>query len=623
MRLFGITPGLAAATWLAAAVPPAMADAPGITQLKAQVLDLEQAALAAEARQPDAAAFTLYIGGKDATALIRSVSIQIDDAGSARYEYSEVEAVALRKNALHTILAVDLAPGAHRLRAQFQGRTTQGSGEFFQATIDQTFTKAAGPAALELDLLKSNYFSGAKLALRDLEAPAAGDKAAPMENPHQRAAAFLAADGRDFAVLCELLKAQDSGPAPSADYGWQLADAYAVFGMDEQAQALYRQYTPSTPSAQPAESPVNPIDPLLAQYNQALSMLDDPAQAPAGVSLLQQLAGNGGVKSEEFLVLRDKVNLTLGYYLLRHQQGQAAAPFFRSVRSPGPYANRATLGLGWALMAPSGEAKAGPAPQHDPQTPARLDVVLHPRLTADIDQARRYQPFPLTQATPHEAQVVRTALVPWVELTGRDPLDPSVQEGMLAIPYSLLHIGAYEEAQQRYDTAVKTLTQVDGWLERALSDVESGGMVAALDRRETAQGNGWHWWLADTDVPDFQWWQSFNPQPPETFYFRKLFADAAFLDALEDYRDLRSMAAAVDAQAVRLPGGENGEVQARIAGLRPALAAALEAQRGRLSQAAAAVVKRYQKQTRAYLAEAHFSLARINDQPPASAGAGS
>ena len=606
--------------WLAAAAPSGMADAPGVSQLKAQVLDLEQAALAAETRQPDAAALTLYIGGKDATALIHTVSVQIDDAVPVRYEYSEAEASALRKNALHAVLAADLAPGTHRLRAQFQGRTTQGQGEFFQAGIDQSFSKAAGPADLELDLLKSNYFSGAKLVLHDLTAPAADDKTAPAGNPHQRAAAFLAVDGRSFAVICELLKAQTGGSPVSADYGWQLADALSAFGLEDRAQTLYRQYAPATPGAQAAEAQSDPLDPLIAQYNQALAMLEDPSQAPAGVTMLQQVAGNGGIKSEEFLVLRDKANLTLGYYFLRHQQGPTAVALFRNVRSPGPYSNRATLGLGWALMAPPGEAKAGPLPQTDPITPPRLDVVLHPRLTPDIDQARRYQPFPLVQASPREAQAVRAALVPWVELTGRDPLDPSVQEGMVAIPYSLLHIGAYEEAQERYNTAIKLLSQVDGWLDAALRDVESGGMVAALDRRETATGNGWHWWLADTDVPDFQWWQSFNPQPPETFYFRKLFADSAFVEALEDYRDLRSMAVALDAQAAQ---GGDARLQVRIAGLRPALMAALEAQRGKLSQAAAVVVKRYQKQTRAYLAEAHFSLARINDQPPPSAGAGS
>ena len=87
-------------------------------------------------------------------------------------------------------------------------------------------------------------------------------------------------------------------------------------------------------------------------------------------------------------------NLALGYALLQDGQSQAAKGPLQRVRLTGPFSNKALLGTGWA--------------------------------DAEVENYRR-------------------ALVPWMELRGRDLLDPAVQESMLAIPYAMSQLDSISQ----------------------------------------------------------------------------------------------------------------------------------------------------------------------------------
>src|SRR5205823_547125 len=97
------------------------------------------------------------------------------------------------------------------------------------------------------------------------------------------------------------------------------------------------------------------------------------------------------------------------------------ADALRQVRSPGPFASRALLDLGWSAVRP---ATGG-------------------------------------------ADAVRRALVPWLELVGRDPFDPAVQEGLVALPYALYHLGAQAQSAEYSERAVRALESTHEMLERA------------------------------------------------------------------------------------------------------------------------------------------------------------
>lgn len=85
--------------------------------------------------------------------------------------------------------------------------------------------------------------------------------------------------------------------------------------------------------------------------------------------------GNLDPFNEELTSLRDKANLALGYALLQDGQARAAKAPLQRVRLEGPFSNKALLGVGWA--------------------------------DAEMNDYQR-------------------ALVPWMELRGRDLLDPAV-----------------------------------------------------------------------------------------------------------------------------------------------------------------------------------------------------
>lgn len=179
--------------------------------------------------------------------------------------------------------------------------------------------------------------------------------------------------------------------------------------------------------------------------------------------------------NEELTSIRDKANLALGYALLQSGQPRAAKSQLQRVRLEGPFSNKALLGVGWA--------------------------------DAELDSYRR-------------------ALVPWMELRGRDLLDPAVQESMLAIPYALAELESISQAADHYLNAIEAFYEETNRIDRTIGHLESGAFFDEFITGDPLDSTGWYWRLEEL------------PEGPEARYLFHLLATHEFQEGLKNYRDL-------------------------------------------------------------------------------------
>ncbi|MGB0218139.1 MAG: tetratricopeptide repeat protein [Sinimarinibacterium flocculans] len=441
----------------------------------------------------------------------------------------------------------------------------------------------------------------------DIYAPGSPD------DPHLRVAEYLSRDSRHYSAIVELRLIDPSNepqrlPEP---YRWQLAENYLAFGLRDRAQAIYRQLERTTDDrlmlgraqlriaefeytrgywaearatlyrmreSLPQEL-VEDWQDLLARvlmaekrygdaaevltdldnsdrqspytrYNLAVALIND-GRAPQGLTVLDRV-GRLVPSDLEELALRDRANLSLGWYFLQSQQGGTAKPPLERVRFEGPFSNRALLGLGWAELAPQGErvskALVGDEPETDSSpftTFSTLGVLLRPGFVEeDIFKRAGLRSFRLSKASEQEEEALAKALVPWVELISRDPMDTAVQEAWLAIPFTLDRLGAYTQALQYYEKAIGVLEEARRRMEAAKISIRQGRMVETIVRREIESEAGWQWKLLDL------------PDAPETYFLQQLLAEHRFQEALKNYRDTRMMQRSLESWSQRLSTAE-------------------------------------------------------------------
>jgi hypothetical protein len=210
-----------------------------------------------------------------------------------------------------------------------------------------------------------------------------------------------------------------------------------------------------------------------AKFNIGVALVRSGRIAEAQ-QLLNEL-GNLNPFNEELTSLRDKANLALGYALLQDGQPVAAKLPLQRVRLEGPFSNKALLGVGWA--------------------------------DAEMDNYRR-------------------ALVPWMELRGRDLLDSAVQESMLAIPYAMAQLDSISQAADHYLNAIEAFYEETNRLDRTIAHIESGEMFDEFLEIDPLDNTGWYWQLEQL------------PEGPEARYLFHLLAKHEFQEGLKNYRDL-------------------------------------------------------------------------------------
>ena len=211
-----------------------------------------------------------------------------------------------------------------------------------------------------------------------------------------------------------------------------------------------------------------------ARFNVGVALVRSGRVAEA-TALLDEI-GRMEPFNEELAALRDKANLALGYALLQDGQPYAAKAPLQRVRLEGPFSNKALLGVGWA--------------------------------DAEMNNYNR-------------------ALVPWMELRGRDLLDPAVQESMLAIPYAMSQLESISQAADHYLNAIEAFYEEANRIDRAIDRIESGEFFESFFARDRLDSAGWFWSLEDL------------PRSPETNYLYHLLATHRFQEGLKNYRDLR------------------------------------------------------------------------------------
>lgn len=541
---------------------------------------------------PQHSALSVYVGSvDDSPTLLSDVTVTVDSAAPSQYSYDEEESRALLKGGLHRILRANVAPGRHRIRAEFRGKPIDGKPGPVTEVLEGSFEKGDLEAEIEL-----RFGKGGKVITHR------GFKRGSKEDPKLRAADFLNAANRYFSaatLLMAMQPADSTAPVP-ADTLWRQAESTLAFGMRTEAERLYRELSVTTTDhfalgrarvrlsellysrgflAESTNSMMRMRDrlpepltlpwqdllsrTLMAQgrygdaieiltemkngdkqspytrYNLAVALINSN-RASEGETILDKI-GRTTPRDTESAALRDKANLTLGYHFLKKGMGGTAKPVFERVRISGPFSNRALLGMGWAELAPEGSKQKkvdiGDAPlETNPLASlATLGILLNPaRLEPDVYKRVGLKNFKLDRIEKTQEANLRRALVPWAELINRDPMDPAVQEGMLAIPFALARVGAHIEAQQFYEKAISLLEESRIRIDSASQHIKENRMVETIVRRDIDSEAGWNWRLRDL------------PDAPETFYLQSVIAQNRYQEALKNYRDIRFLARNLD-----------------------------------------------------------------------------
>jgi hypothetical protein len=210
-----------------------------------------------------------------------------------------------------------------------------------------------------------------------------------------------------------------------------------------------------------------------AKFNLSVAMVRS-GRVNSAVGMLNEI-GNLDPYNEELSALRDKANLALGYAYLQDGQPLSAKPALQRVRLAGPFSNKALLGVGWA--------------------------------DAETDNYQR-------------------ALVPWMELRGRDLLDPAVQESMLAIPFAMAKLDSISQAADHYLNAIEAFYEETARIDQTIERIESGALFDEFLAQDPMGTTGWYWTLESL------------PEGPESRYLFHLLASHEFQEGLKNYRDL-------------------------------------------------------------------------------------
>jgi hypothetical protein len=216
---------------------------------------------------------------------------------------------------------------------------------------------------------------------------------------------------------------------------------------------------------------------LYARYNLGVALIRS-SDTGHGTTILDDL-GRQTMPDEESRALRDKANVALGFAALKAGKPSDARAYLQRVRLHGLEANAALLGFGWAA-----------------------DALDQPKL----------------------------ALVPWIELAGRDPSDPSVLEAQLAVPYAYAKLRADAQALQRYENAIANFETEDANIDATIAAIREGKLVEGLMGRNPGDEMGW--------------FQTFRDLPlmPHAHLLTPVIAGNEFQEAFKNYRDLQFLA---------------------------------------------------------------------------------
>jgi len=73
--------------------------------------------------------------------------------------------------------------------------------------------------------------------------------------------------------------------------------------------------------------------------------------------------------------------------------------------------------------------------------------------------------------------------VHWTELQDRNRLDAAVQESLLAVPYALGKLGAYQRSLEKYEEAIGVYTREMNRLDVSIAAIRAGKLTRCFCRK--------------------------------------------------------------------------------------------------------------------------------------------
>ena len=178
------------------------------------------------------------------------------------------------------------------------------------------------------------------------------------------------------------------------------------------------------------------------RYNLGVALIK-AGETEKGVVLLEQV-GRAPVQGEELRSLRDKANVALGFTYLQDGWPELARTYLERVRLDGLMSNKALLGMGWAY--------------------------------------------------PHVNSKKRHWCI-GTNCRGRNLLDAAVQESLMAVPYALGKLGAYQRSLEQYEAAIDIYTREITRLDSAIAAIRAGKLGTLLLADDPIEEMGWFWKL--------------------------------------------------------------------------------------------------------------------------------
>lgn len=273
------------------------------------------------------------------------------------------------------------------------------------------------------------------------------------------------------------------------------------------------------------------------------------------VKVLDQL-GLINASTQEMQDLKDKTNLLLGYTFLNQNQPEQAKPYFKRLKLSGMHANQALLGLGRAYSSKNEYKKS---------------------------------------------------LVPWLNLIERDPSDPAVQDGLMAVPFAFGQLEAYKQSLEYYEKAMRIYQEEINKINLAAESIGGGKLIEGLIRAETGEKQAGFWTVKN--VLD----------TPEGRYLWPLLTSYEFRETLFNYKQLRLSLGKLEGWSASLvtfntlSDKRRSTYEARISQLQSQVLLASEKLNHHLQRLAYQELERRKQRLVQYFNEARFSVAQIYD----------
>lgn len=563
---------------------------------------------------------------------VLSVQLSVDERHALSRRYALQESRILAQGGTHALGHVELDFGPREIQAELSLRQRGTNNEPFQLSARARLSLQSWPRGFMLVLDKHAGRLGLQLqdgiTAESLLASARHELAMERPGPAlpllQTAAHLdpaLSSEPRHLRVLAEALEAWGLDSAAEQTYR-RLGNAgrdqteqaaarldAAALALERGDQAAARTLLASEPWPDSLRDRQHTLLAHLSlaegQPDVALKLMPQDAEALWRYNLAATLLAQGRrqdaqaqlgllaatpARSERDRDVAERGALALAYMHLNDLHGDLALEALKSITADSAHATPAALARGWAHLATLG----GPRLQADdgvrPAFIQRIQASLAARPRDDRARDR----------------ALRQALEAWVPALQGDPLDPAVQEALVALPYALAEMGEYDRARPYIDQAVQKLDAAREHIRQQRAQARRGQVVDLSDL--TAAGwppRPYSW--RQHDVTE-AWWQTTPVSVPAQAFRRFLLRDPA------THRFLEAVSLLGEADRLAASAAESPDLSVRAERLRQQIQAEREVQQKALNRHVFSWLLEEFKRTTHYLVMARLMWAQLDEK---------